>query len=290
MAPPRDETGDEAYARRMALSSGSGHAPTSDFSSSSSRPPPPAQTFVPAAPAPVPPREETGDEAYARRVAMSHRREETGEEAYQRRMAFSRGAAPPPSFVASSHAQAGPAPPFVPPPPPPGFVPPPAGFAPPAFLAASAPPPAAMPYQQPIDSAEAPTAPPPPPPAAGAPSGTEALDAAQAKAREIAAKLSKLGGAFGGAAPPTSAVGAAPSLPAPSQGVGMNPEAPTFAPASTTAGGAANLSAGPPAECVSLLSHLIIRSLRRKLAACSVIDTLDDLPTADPTTAALPSE
>ncbi|TKA58408.1 hypothetical protein B0A53_00147 [Rhodotorula sp. CCFEE 5036] len=254
--PASSTGGDEAYARRMALSSGfgSGHAPPGDFSNNSSRPAPPAQTFLP-----VPPREETGDEAYARRVAMSQRREETGEEAYQRRMALSRGGggggggggvqtAPPPAFVASSHVQAGPAPPFVPPPPPPGFVPPPAGFAPPAFLPASGPPPATMHYQQPTDHADGyPSAPPPPPPAAaaGASSGTEALDAAQAKAREIAAKLSKLGGAFGGggAVPPSSVGGAAPS-----EGVGMNPEAPTFAPASTAAGGATHPSSGPSSE------------------------------------------
>ncbi|POY72424.1 hypothetical protein BMF94_4250 [Rhodotorula taiwanensis] len=222
-APPREETGDEAYARRLALSQGN-----TAGAGLGARPPPPA--FTPAST-----KEETGDEAYQRRVAMSQRREETGEEAYLRRMALSQGgpagaSAPPPvapRFVSSSN------PPFVPPPPPPGFVPPPAGFAPPGFAPASFDPsttaaPAAF---------QAAAVPPPPPAfqpagaAAPASGGNDALDAAQAKAREIAAKLSKLGGAF--AAPPPAPAEAG------TQAHAMNPQAPAFAPASTTAGGGA---------------------------------------------------
>ncbi|BGP38548.1 hypothetical protein JCM10450v2_002497 [Rhodotorula kratochvilovae] len=223
-APPRDETADEAYARRVAMSN-------------------------PAAAR----REETGDEAYQRRVAMSQRREETGDEAYQRRVALSRGGpappaptAPPPAFVSQSTFSAPPAAPpaFVGPvlppgfaaalpPPPPGFVPPPAGFVLPGFSPATAtgdappfrPPSASAsaspaPSLAPEQAAHAASAPAPAP----APPSSEALDAAQAKAREIAARLSKLGGAF--AAPP-----------------------PGFAPAATAAGGSAGPShAGPLAE------------------------------------------
>lgn len=220
--PPRDEYGDDVYARRAALSN----------------------------PAP-PSREETGDEAYQRRVAMSQRREETGEEAYQRRLALSRGEAPappaagpqqpvppaPPSFVSPSAPApnfAGPQlpPGFVPPPPPPGFVPPP-GF---AHAHPPPPPPFAPASSTSTLSASAPTFTPvaASPSASPAPQGesTAALDAAQAKAREIAARLSKLGGAF--AAPPVTA-GASGAAP------------PGFAPAVTQAGGA---GAAEAAECV----------------------------------------
>ncbi|BGP01414.1 hypothetical protein RTG_01164 [Rhodotorula toruloides ATCC 204091] len=222
-APPRDESGEDAYARRAALSN--------------------------AAP---PSREETGDEAYQRRVAMSQRREETGEEAYQRRMALSRGEAPtppaagpqqpappppPPAFVSPSHPTtpnfAGPQlpPGFIPPPPPPGFVPPP-GFAhphpppPPSFAPASS---------SSTLSAAAPSFAPATPSTSASPVPTgesnAARDAAQAKAREIAARLSKLGGAF--AAPPTAAGGA-----------GAAP--PGFAPAATQAGGAGEAESAEP--------------------------------------------
>ncbi|GJN87341.1 hypothetical protein Rhopal_000290-T1 [Rhodotorula paludigena] len=231
-APSREETADEAYARRVAMSN------------------------------PAPPRrEETGDEAYQRRIAMSQRKEETGDEAYRRRLAMSQGAPPPPpaplnpaapSFVAPSFVSpagsavaspsrphppgfgfGGPppsAPPagFIPPPPPPGFVPPP--FASPS---------ADFPPFRPPSGTASPVPPVPPTSAPPAPAGAaEALDAAQAKAREIAARLSKLGGAF--AAPPgaAGAAGAAgPSAP------------PGFAPASSAAGGAGPTeAAGPPAE------------------------------------------
>ncbi|GAA6050772.1 hypothetical protein JCM3770_001637 [Rhodotorula araucariae] len=221
-APSRDETADEAYARRVAMSNAS-----------------------------APRREETGDEAYQRRMAMSQRTQETGDEAYQRRLALSRSgappapAAPPPAFVSHSTFSAPPkpapgftAPPPQPgygglPPPPPGFVPPPAGFVLPAFASATA---AAATFH-PASTAAAPApsatfepvAQPAPP---AAPPSSEALDAAQAKAREIAARLSKLGGAFA-APPPASAAAAHPG----------------FAPAATAAGGSAGPSpAGPPAE------------------------------------------
>ncbi|GAA5869078.1 hypothetical protein JCM3774_002468 [Rhodotorula dairenensis] len=229
--PSRDDTGDDAYARRAALSS-TGTVPDAR---------PQAQAFVPATDAaPAPPKEETGDEAYQRRVAMSQRREETGEEAYQRRMALSHGGGsgrgfqggigatpapppPPPPFVTSSNSYSAPFhPPQPPPPPPPGFVPPPAGFMPPPCFLPSSFPASSAPSQQLTDTA---TLAPPPPPTTGV--ANEALDAAQAKAREIAAKLSKLGGAFG--APPPPPGGPASAV--------MNPQAPVFAPASTAAGG-----------------------------------------------------
>ncbi|BGP54475.1 hypothetical protein JCM8202_001553 [Rhodotorula sphaerocarpa] len=245
--PPPAETGDEAYARRLAMSQGGGGI-------DSARAPPPS-----VAQPPPPPREETGEEAYLRRAALSRRREETGEEAYARRMTLSQGGPaaqpaappppPPPMFVSAASGNA----PFVPPPPPPGFVPPPPGFAPAGFSPATA---GGSPYHPPAGhagpEAAAPAASDPasshsaPGPVAG-PAGNEALDAAQAKAREIAAKLSKLGGAFGGAGgggtPSAASVGGGGAA-------GINPQAPAFAPASTAAGGAVGgaEAQGAPAE------------------------------------------
>ncbi|GAA5903753.1 uncharacterized protein JCM6883_005103 [Sporobolomyces salmoneus] len=208
--------------------------PTSyDDEGPSAFPPPTDSDATPFTPAPslaAPSREETADEAYARRVAMSNpvapKREETGDEAYQRRLALSQR--PPPSFAAAereepvSHRGIGgglgsnsapstsraPAPPsfitssFVPPtsfvpsttvapsslpptipPPPPGFIPP------PSFASQSQPPP------PPPDVPSVPT------PPSNAEGSSSAVDAAAARAREIAARLSKLGGAFS-AGPP----------------------------------------------------------------------------------------
>ncbi|GAA5852368.1 hypothetical protein JCM9279_001178 [Rhodotorula babjevae] len=272
-APSRDETADEAYARRVAMSN------------------------------PAPPRrEETGDEAYERRVAMSQRTAETADQAYARRVALSKGEAPPataaarpPAFVSSSTTAApaplgpaigpvqpsiGPVEPSIGPvqpsvysappastssapsigpvqpstlrppppgfhafpPPPPGFVPPPPGFLPlDNVAAAGAPHPSST-------TAATPTAPSladeQRPPSAAAPAplapSSDAVDAAQAKAREIAARLSKLGGAFSAGPPPPGASSGSSAAP------------PGFAPASTAAGGGAGASqaqvAGPQAE------------------------------------------
>jgi hypothetical protein len=63
----------------------------------------------------------------------------------------------------------------------------------------------------------------------------------------------------------------------------MNPEAPTFAPASTAAGGATHPSSGPSSECV--FASLSGPEASSKLPT----DTLNRLLTADPTTAALPN-
>ncbi|GAA5868421.1 hypothetical protein JCM1840_006989 [Sporobolomyces johnsonii] len=228
-APSRDETADEAYARRVALSN----------------------------PAP-PPRQETGDEAYQRRMAMSAvpGREETGEEAYQRRIAMSRGAPPSAAPTPPALQQA-----YPPPPPPPSFVPPsfiPPSFVPPSEALPTYPPPppgfipppsfAAPPTAPPSDSTSFPPFRPPQPAAPPSADSTElspALDAAQAKAREIAARLSKLGGVF--AAPPPSAAAAAAAAPQ-AQGPTLSATAPVFAPASSSAGGAGaepSSSAGP---------------------------------------------
>ncbi|CEQ41883.1 SPOSA6832_03620 [Sporobolomyces salmonicolor] len=210
-APSRDETADEAYARRVALSN----------------------------PVPVP-RQETGEEAYERRMAMSAApgREETGEEAYQRRIALSRGAppsaAPTPPALPQAYPPSPLPPSFVPPsfvPPsfvPPSFVPP--SFVPPSFVLPSesrptypAPPPgfiAPPSFASPLPPSDSTSFPPfrPPqptaPPAADSTELSPALDAAQAKAREIAARLSRLGGGFA-APPPSAAAAAAPQAQAP---------------------------------------------------------------------------
>ncbi|GAA5930638.1 hypothetical protein JCM1841_006824 [Sporobolomyces salmonicolor] len=237
-APSRDETADEAYARRVALSN----------------------------PVPVP-RQETGEEAYERRMAMSAApgREETGEEAYQRRIALSRGAppsaAPTPPALPQAYPPSPLPPSFVPPsfvPPsfvPPSFVPP--SFVPPSFVLPSesrptypAPPPgfiAPPSFASPLPPSDSTSFPPfrPPqptaPPAADSTELSPALDAAQAKAREIAARLSRLGGGFA-APPPSAAAAAAPQAQAPTL------SAPVFSPASSGAGGAGpgpSSSAGP---------------------------------------------
>ncbi|BGP14508.1 hypothetical protein JCM10213_003094 [Rhodosporidiobolus nylandii] len=239
-APSRDETGDEAYARRLALSSAgpsaappsfrpaappsfqppgaglgasSAHLATLSASAPAFQPSASAPAFQPAA-ASAATRDESGEEAYARRIAMSQRTEETGEEAYQRRLALSRGAPPPPAPAPAGRVIPPPPPPFIPPsaahvPPPPGMYPPPPAFAPPSFGDAPPPPPGWQPppafapassslpaSYEPVASQQA------APVQASTPSA--AVDAAQAKAREIAARLSKLGGAF---APPSAPVG-----------------------------------------------------------------------------------
>ncbi|GAA5834098.1 hypothetical protein JCM11251_003617 [Rhodosporidiobolus azoricus] len=242
-APKRDETADEAYARRVALSSGA--APVFK--------PAAAPTFQPAGGAPsfqpateAVPAFQPASSSFSAPPAPPARREETGEEAYQRRMALS-GRAPPP-----------PPPPFIPaggaPPPPPTFQPAsyPAAPPPPAFQPSYPPPPPPPGFSAPPGMPPPPSnfVPPPshafspsasstpPPPAAGpaqTPEQSAAVDAAQAKAREIAARLSKLGGGAGLAglaAPPHS----------PSDGGAGAAAYPGFAPAG------AGLAAAAPAE------------------------------------------
>lgn len=223
--------------------------------------PPTDSTTAAYTPAPsfaAPSREETADEAYARRVALSNpgapNREETGDEAYQRRLALSQrpqqsfapdreepvvrrglgggassstSAPAPPSFITSSFV---PPTSFVPstsfvapttapsslppslPPPPPGFVPP------PSFVGHAAPPP--PPPTEPITPAPA-----PPVSAARSDAAPSAVDAAAARAREIAARLSKLGGAFSAGPPLAPPAALSPSAPAfrPSQASAPEP-------------------------------------------------------------------
>ncbi|GAA5967035.1 hypothetical protein JCM11641_000420 [Rhodosporidiobolus odoratus] len=258
-APSREETGDEAYARRLALSSGA--PPSFQRTAAAPASQPAAPAFPPAAPAfqpasALPPavsakREETGEEAYARCAGLASRTEETGEEAYQRRLALSRGAPPPPppTFAPASRAVPPPPPPFVPPsfapataagaypappPPPPGFMPPPGA----SFPAQPQPYTQGPPSFSPASSASFTTV--NEPSSASAPSPSAAVDAAQAKAREIAARLSKLGGAF---APPSAP---ATSMP---EGAGPAPPGgayPGFAPAGTLGLGTAPAEAAEP--------------------------------------------
>ncbi|GAA5925681.1 hypothetical protein JCM3775_001471 [Rhodotorula graminis] len=255
-APSRDETADEAYARRVAMSD-------------------------------PPPREETGDEAYARRVALS-RGEAPPAPAATRPPTFvssSTAAAPAPHgpvigpvqpsigpvqpsigpvqpsarpepSTSASTASIGPVQPPALRPPPPGFhafPPPPPGFGPPPGV--MPPPPGFLPlgnaaaavadHASDVLSTAAVALPAPalvdeqrpPPPAAPAPlaPSSDAVDAAHAKAREIAARLSKLGGAF--SAPPR------PPGASSSSGAAL----PGFAPASSAAGGGAGASQGQEA-------------------------------------------
>ncbi|GAA5831102.1 hypothetical protein JCM3766R1_006236 [Sporobolomyces carnicolor] len=230
--------------------------------------PPTDSTTAAYTPAPsfaAPSREETADEAYARRVALSNpgapNREETGDEAYQRRLALSQrpqqsfapdreepvvrrglgggassstSAPAPPSFITSSFV---PPTSFVPstsfvapttapsslppslPPPPPGFVPP------PSFVGHAAPPP--PPPTEPITPAPA-----PPVSAARSDAAPSAVDAAAARAREIAARLSKLGGAFSAGPPLAPPAALSPSAPAfrPSQASAPEPAEPDHRP------------------------------------------------------------
>ncbi|THH19197.1 hypothetical protein EW146_g1929 [Bondarzewia mesenterica] len=122
-------TGDEAYQRRLAMSSG--FAPAQEHfqppsSEDDSIPGLGTSSFPPAAPLP---RAETGEEAYLRRLAMSQPQQaapalpEAGDDAYLRRIAIthpdSGPAAPEPTLPLGYN-------PFTPPPPPvvpPGFTP-----------------------------------------------------------------------------------------------------------------------------------------------------------------------
>ncbi|ORY88792.1 hypothetical protein BCR35DRAFT_301125 [Leucosporidium creatinivorum] len=199
---------------------------------------PPA--FTPAPPPPPPaeytsadrgdrsqaPREETGEEAYLRRLAMSSKPAAPAPPPLQQqqRPAYPSFApathSKPPSFVSSSSsASTGPSSTY-PPPPPPAFAgpsqhsypppPPPPGFIPPTFFA----PPGVgaddfPPFQPP----------PPPPPAAsegGGAAPNQAIADAQAKAREIAQRLSKLQGFQPPQAPTQEAATPTPPPQAPS--------------------------------------------------------------------------
>ena len=116
--------------------------------------PPPSAT--PPAPAPPPPTTHSGDDAYARRLAMSQAA--SGDDAYARRAALSQQQRPPPppSFRPASPSFHPPPPPGVHPPPPPSVHPPPP---PPPSLHPPPPPPSEAPAPPPAPD----TFQPPPP-------------------------------------------------------------------------------------------------------------------------------